>query len=242
MKKTILFILIIIPVLINAQKTIIIKKNDDLSKSIDNDGKKIIITKSIENSDEEGLPDMDKDGEYLTVEKNINNGKEESMYKLTKVKNGKKEVIMWDGQGEMPISIKDKMKNFEIKTSSEGIVKTITLDELDEEGQLNNNKKTVRSRQIKKEKISKSNLDEGKVQLGIMLIDVGEGVVVEEVFKGSVADKAGMMKGDKILKINGDYIFSNRQLINKIEEFKADQKVDFIILRDKNEINLKSKF
>jgi hypothetical protein len=242
MKKTILFILIIIPVLINAQKTIIIKKNDDLSKSIYNDGKKIIITKSIENIDEEGLPDMDKDGEYLTVEKNINNGKEESMYKLTKVKNGKKEVIMWDGQGEMPISIKDKMKNFEIKTSSEGIVKTITLDELDEEGQLNNNKKTVKSRQIKKENISKSNLDDGKVQLGIMLIDVGEGVVVDEVFKGSVADKAGMMKGDIILKIAGDYVFSNRQLINKIEGIKTGTKVDMIVLRDKKEVNIKSDF
>jgi type II secretory pathway component PulC len=245
MRKIFLLGLLTMSIYSNAQKTIIIQKSEDVTKSIDSDGKMIKITKTIEEGDMADLPDMDKDGEYLTVEKKINNGKEESQYKLTKVKDGKKEVMMWDGQGEMPAAIKDKMKNVNISTTTDGKMKMVTIDARDED---ENKERGRRNKDDRKERRKMDNrwesrsINDNKTQLGVMLIDNGEGAEVDEVFKGSVADKAGVNKGDIILKINGDYIFSTNHLIRKIGGFKSGDKMDLVVLRDKKEVSLKGQF
>jgi predicted metalloprotease with PDZ domain len=246
MRKIFLLGLLILSICSFAQKTIIIQKSEDVTKSIDGDGKMIKITKTIEEGEMADLPNMDKDGEYLTVEKNINKGKEESMYKLTKVKDGKKEVIIWDGQGEMPAAIKDKMKNVNISTKTDGkMMKMVTIDASEEEdnkgrGKRNNADRKERRKMDNRWESRSSN--DNKLQLGIMLNDNGEGAEVDEVFKGSVADKAGINKGDIILKINGEYVFSTNHLIRKIGGLKSGDKMDLVVLRDKKEVSLKGQF
>ncbi len=61
------------------------------------------------------------------------------------------------------------------------------------------------------------------------------GVNVDEVFKGSAADKAGLEKGDVILKLNDKYIFSEEALFETLAGFKEGEKISVTVIRGNKE-------
>jgi predicted metalloprotease with PDZ domain len=43
-------------------------------------------------------------------------------------------------------------------------------------------------------------------RFGATIIDLGDGVTVTEVLPGGPADRAGVKKGERILRLDGDYV------------------------------------
>lgn len=91
----------------------------------------------------------------------------------------------------------------------------------------------------------------GKPSIGISIYDVsednaqyynldGEGVYIAEV-TGDNAKKAGLKKGDKILKFNGSEIDSSSDLISKVRDCKIGDKVNLQILREGQKITINTK-
>ncbi len=65
----------------------------------------------------------------------------------------------------------------------------------------------------------------------------GEPAIVE----GSPAEKAGLREYDIILEVDGEKITEERTLADILSEKKADQEIELLVLRDKEEIKLKVK-
>jgi hypothetical protein len=266
MKNIFLLSLMLACVFGYAQQKLIIKKSENITKSIDDKGN--VTTKIIEQSDSEDevdkvmemMNDLSKDGEYLSVDKSINNGKETTSYTLTTIKGGQKNVMVWDGNGPIPEAIKNKMKNVNINSNIDNGISTITVtsdaNEVD-----NPRRKKMKSKKMYfadrveqergssdrkrggrgAERASRENGEnKNKTKLGIMLNDEGKGVTVEEVFKGSIADKAGIEKGDIILKLKDEYIFSANQLMMNVRKLNEGDKVNIVVIRNKTEKKLEA--
>lgn len=60
----------------------------------------------------------------------------------------------------------------------------------------------------------------------------GDGVLVTGVVEGSGAEKAGILKNDRILSINGTDIFKTHELISYLNNLEAGEKVALKVLRD----------
>jgi hypothetical protein len=249
-----------------AQQKVIIKKSENITKSIDDKGN--VTTKSVEYSDSKGdvdkvmemMHDLAKDGEYLSVNKTINNGKETNSYTLTTIKDGQKNLLFWDGNGPMPEAIKNTMKNVNINSNIDNGISTITVTS-DENEVDNPRKKKMKSKKmyfadsVEQERgssdrerggrgVERATRENGesknKTKLGIMLNDEGTGVTVEEVFKGSIADKAGIEKGDIILKLKDEYIFSANQLMMNVRKLNEGDKINIVVIRNKSEKKLEA--
>jgi len=59
------------------------------------------------------------------------------------------------------------------------------------------------------------------------------------VIKDSTAEKAGIKEFDIMLEIEGEKITEKNPLANVLQKFKIGEKIDFKVLREKKEINLK---
>lgn len=96
-------------------------------------------------------------------------------------------------------------------------------------------------------------IKEGKVErayLGVYIQDltkdiadtmglkVEKGALVSEVVKGSPADKAGLKRGDVIIKVDDTKIESSGDLQDAIRSKKAGTKVTLTIIRDGNQMNI----
>ena len=64
-------------------------------------------------------------------------------------------------------------------------------------------------------------------------LDQAKGSLVTEVMPGTPAEKAGLQKGDVILRLNGSTIENSNGLRNLIAEARADAKVDLDLVRNK---------
>ena len=64
------------------------------------------------------------------------------------------------------------------------------------------------------------------------------GGIILGVFKGSPADKAGILPGDFITKINGTVISDSSQLIKVIGTIPPKEKATFTLIRNKKEMTL----
>jgi hypothetical protein len=109
------------------KKVTVITKSENIEKRIGSDGsvETIVTTTSHDApiSDEEIQKMMKDEGDYksyLTLNIENINGKETKVYKLNTFKDGKKEELIWDGQGEPPAAIKEKLKDVDIQTSVKG--------------------------------------------------------------------------------------------------------------------------
>ena len=69
----------------------------------------------------------------------------------------------------------------------------------------------------------------------------GKGALVASVEKDGPADKAGIKRGDIILKFNGKEIEEMEELPRIVGNYRIGKKVDVVILRDKKELSLKAK-
>ena len=223
------------------KKVIIIDKDSNVQK-ISGDDDKVIIVKTIDGNDAD-ISDIDvkhaedKDGnvEYLTININNNNGNENKEYVLTSMKDGKKEVLKWDGSGEMPDAIKGKMKSIEMdeKMNSEDGKKEVII-EID--GNDNDHQDKIVRKKIRK--IDDSD-EAPKVRLGVMIDDNGNGVEVASVINDSPAKSAGIEADDKILKLDGEYIFTSQGLFRKMATFSKGDKIKVVVLRNGKEKEFK---
>ena len=91
----------------------------------------------------------------------------------------------------------------------------------------------------------------GKPSIGISIYDIsednaeyyeldGEGVYVAEV-TGDNAEKAGLRKGDKILKYNGSIVENSEDLIKKVRQGKVGDTVTLMISREGQKMEIKTK-
>lgn len=67
------------------------------------------------------------------------------------------------------------------------------------------------------------------VSMGVM---ISKGNKIEEVVDGSAADIAGLMKGDKILKVDQQVIYSINGLLEHLGSYKAGDKATVTMERD----------
>lgn len=67
---------------------------------------------------------------------------------------------------------------------------------------------------------------------------VKEGVLVREVHKDSVAEKAGIRAGDVILKVDGEAVTSAREISSMLRAARMKHNFPVIVMRDKKEVTL----
>lgn len=77
--------------------------------------------------------------------------------------------------------------------------------------------------------------DENRAMLGVLTDKEDEGAEINEVIKGSGAEKAGLKEGDIITQINDKKIEDPDDLTKAIREQKPGDKVAITFLRDKKE-------
>jgi serine protease Do len=77
--------------------------------------------------------------------------------------------------------------------------------------------------------------DDNRAMLGVTSEKVDNGAEIQEVTKGSAAEKLGLKKGDIITKIDDKKIDSPDDLSAAVRKHKAGEKVSVTYLRDKKE-------
>ena len=80
-----------------------------------------------------------------------------------------------------------------------------------------------------------------KVFLGVVLNHQENSSEILDVVDGGSAKDAGILKGDKILAINGKDLSTSQDVVEEIGKYKADDVIDIKILRKDEELILKSK-
>ena len=65
------------------------------------------------------------------------------------------------------------------------------------------------------------------------------GVYVYSVNKGSAAEKAGLKKGDIIVKAGGEKVTSNEELIGQMSKYSAGDEFEITFVRDEEEKTVK---
>lgn len=92
----------------------------------------------------------------------------------------------------------------------------------------------------------------GRGRLGVYIDDLsdgladyfevpeGKGVLVEDVVKGSAAEKAGIKAGDIIVKIDGDRVEDRASLIAAIADMETDEETPIVVVRKGKEITVKA--
>jgi serine protease Do len=68
-----------------------------------------------------------------------------------------------------------------------------------------------------------------------------KGALVGEVFEGSPAEKAGLLRGDVIIRFNGDEVGSQRELPTMVAFLPVGQEVDVVVVRNGKEITVEVK-
>ena len=198
-----------------------VEKSEVKESDKTNNGKEKTITINVETDE-----NVENENATLAITKEMINGKEKSIYKLTEDKDGEIKVIEWDGEGEMPAEIREKMKSVDVAIG-EGDKKMIWIEKNVEAGSPKGKRKHIKMRDAMP--------PQPKVKLGVMISDDNNGVNVDEVFKGSAADKAGLEKGDVILKLNDKYIFSEEALFETLAGFKEGEKISVTVIRGNKE-------
>lgn len=228
MKNIIIASLLFVGVCINLQaqeeKKVIVKKVEKTevrdADKITN-GKEKTITINVDTDQK-----MENENATLAITKEIINGKEKSVYKLTEDNDGEIKIIEWDGEGEMPAEIREKMKAVDVAIDGDD-QKVIWIEKNIEAGSPKGKMKHIRMHEPMP--------PQPKVKLGVMISDHNNGVNVDEVFKGSSADKAGLEKGDVILKLNDKYIFSEEALFETLATYKEGEKISITVIRGNKE-------
>jgi S1-C subfamily serine protease len=73
--------------------------------------------------------------------------------------------------------------------------------------------------------------------LGVEFLHTPEGLVLENVFAGGAAEKAGLKVGDILIGINGKKYSNTRRMVREIAALAPGEKATFYFLRDKEVLN-----
>lgn len=162
--------------------------------------------------------------EDMVVEKKIVDGQETTSYTITSSDPGGKKVMVWNGDGEIPEEMAKKVKDQNMKQidliDGKEMIFIANDDDVEFELEVINN---------------------NKVQLGV-LVDDSKGVFVDDVIADSPAHKAGLQKGDTILKVGDQYTFNLNMLIESLSGFDKGQKTKVTYIRDGKEKTIKVRF
>jgi serine protease Do len=85
------------------------------------------------------------------------------------------------------------------------------------------------------DRIKMFSMDENRAMLGVSTDQADKGAEIESVTEESAAEKAGLKKGDIIIKIDDTKIESPDDLTDAIQDHKPGDKVSVTYLRDKKE-------
>lgn len=166
--------------------------------------------------------------EDVQIEKRVVNGKETTKYTITTNDNGKKEVMVWEGEGEMPADMVAKIEKHEIRQiKNEDGEEMIFINEDDD---------TEMHTEVEIE-IDNPN----KVTLGV-IINEDKGVTIEEIVKESIAEKAGLKPGDVILKVDNDYTFNIEMLLSALGKYEKGDDCEIRYIRNGKEKTVDVKF
>lgn len=229
------------------------------------DVEKKVINKTIKK--EIHKDDHDNMSKSIDIESEIVDGKEVKTYVVRIKKNGEEKVMKWDGKGEMPQGIKDALEGEEeVDVRKESRYKVVEIIEEDDDGSTKVMKwksgddmpKEMKDKIIELE--VESVLDEDgeghenvfiiretdddpaadvKVRMGIGLDSGENGVEVAYVEEGSPAEKAKILKADVILKIDDQYIFTDRTLMSTLAQYNPGDEIKVTVLRSGKEKKLK---
>ncbi len=212
-----------------------IEEEEDASmkekKMLNGEKEMVIIKKQIEGN-EDATIDVKVDveemegGKQKVIVKTIKDGKEhiEEIIVDTEEKGRKKKRMMFIGE--------EGMKEMDLGDDMEVIVKEISGGEHD-------------SIQVKVEfteddgntfiwKTDDENvLPDPTVRMGVM---IAEATIIDGLVENSPAEKAGLMKGDKILKLDNQVIYSVRGLLEHLTSYKMGDKAKVTIERDGKEM------
>lgn len=234
---------------------------DELLKSLDQEN----LEEKISNDNEEGKVIVWKTSKKIGAPDKTIEKSERKMehFKIIKMDDGKEKVLEWDGQGEMPEEIAKEMKNLNINEQIDGENRIITIDSkgaldtakqkkiiimhddkiMDKEMRMRGNDRRYpgdnygqreRKRKFPEEKIA------NKATLGVMIEDTDQGVIISDIVDGSAAAKAGLRRGDTILKINNTYIFTSDGLLDALKPFNPKEKIKVRYIRDGKEKSTKA--
>lgn len=80
-----------------------------------------------------------------------------------------------------------------------------------------------------------------KITIGVRINRDAEGILIDRVMPSGAAKKAGMLNGDKILKINEDEIPNREELDKNLQKYKHGDTISIWVLRGEEKIELKVK-
>lgn len=191
---------------------------DDMPEDVKKKLKEKGIDVHVINSDKSGSKDVVQD---ISVEKR--NG--QTNIKVVKEEDGKKEEMKFEYDGdEMPEDVKAKLKEMGldhvVMESAEG---------------KDNHEVIV---MVEKEEVSNS---KKKAQLGVMLVQEQDQVIIDGVVTGTAADEAGIKEGDIITAINNEKITSVENLVSMIGAYGVGDELSVDLIRDSKNHNLKVK-
>lgn len=90
-------------------------------------------------------------------------------------------------------------------------------------------------REIIRERSDNKEMPRNKAVIGIGIDDTDYGVKVTEIMPGSAAESAGLRRGDILLKVNNNFIFTSNGLLEALHPFNPGDKVKLKYLREGKE-------
>jgi type II secretory pathway component PulC len=90
-------------------------------------------------------------------------------------------------------------------------------------------------REIIRERADSKEMPRNKAVIGIGIDDTDYGVKVTEIMPGSAAESAGLRRGDILLKVNNNFIFTSNGLLEALHPFNPGDKVKLKYLREGKE-------
>lgn len=234
---------------------------DELLKSLDQEN----LEEKISNKDKSGQLVVWKTSTRVPAPDEKSEKAERKMehFKIIKMDDGKEKVLEWDGQGEMPAEIAKEMKNLNINEQIDGENRIITIDSkgavdtavhkqiiimhddklMDKEmrmrGKDGRHPGDMHGQRERKMKFPEETIA-NKATLGVMIEDTDQGVIISDIVDGSAAAKAGLRRGDTILKINNTYIFTSDGLLDALKPFNPKEKIKVRYIRDGKEKSTKA--
>lgn len=251
------------------KKVIIINKTNDNGKITETrkEAEGVDADKLLEEMKADGIENINIDTEggkrVISITKSESKSNSDSKgekVKIIKIDGENVNEMEWEGDGDMPEEMANELKNIQISKIKDGENMMITIDadtpadsrQMEwAEGKSGNKKmKMIRredsDRMYFPEKERKfmfrdnMNANSNKASLGVTIDDTQEGVVITDIVDGSAAAKAGLRRGDTILKINDTYIFTSDGLLKALSPFNPGESIKVRYIRVGKEKSVKA--
>jgi len=230
---------------LSAQQKEVQKKVIVIEKTVDTDGK--VVSKKVVKEGKEAdayIKQLNEEGEITIDVDATHEGAhvvKKSAFKIATIDdNGNEEIIEWNGEGDMPVEIKEMLEKEDIELGANSnhstfMFKSNTSGDEEEieisfgEGEISDEVIKV----LKEENINVNITAPNKAQLGVMIKDNDNNEVeIIEVVEESAAEEAGLLLGDIIRKVNDIKVKDFDHLLEILSEYAPSDKLRIGITRD----------